>query len=1114
MNRFLLSIPLLCSGAALPLYFEPNQGQAHPGVEFLSRGHGALSYLTDDGAVFTVGGSPVKMRLAGSKASKPEGMDRLPGISSYFRGQDKSKWRTGIPQFAKVRYRNVYPGIDLVFYGNQGNMEYDFLIAPAADPSSIHISYEGTTRLRLDPNGDLVLSSKSGDIRQRAPKVYQDVDGRRTEIAAAYKLDRRKTVGLTLAAYDHTRPLVVDPVLQYSTYFGGPGDDGGCNESRGEAVKIDAAGNIYFAMTLAIPQSDTNPFSSSPTPNPGPTEAAVIKFSPTQNAILFVAHVGADGNTNAATLAIDPAGEMFIAGETTSADFPLVNPIVSKYLVTTTYWGMPYVTKIAADGKTLMYSTYFGGQGGPDLILAIALDTTGNLYMTGNGASPGFPILNALYSSNFNAEGFLAKISPAGSLIFSTLYPGFGGPMALAVDSTGVYVAGEAYPANFPKINSIRNDNEILEPPHGGPVGAVKFALDGQSVFYSSMFGGTFGDVPYTGAVDSQGNFYLAGDTESPDFPVVNAVQNTLAGDQDGFIAILSPSGNSLLSATFLGGTAQDYISGIALDPAGNIYVVGSTLSTNFPVLNAATTSIPKSPSQANPYEGFLAAYSPLGQSLLYSTLIGGSQQDGAWAVAVDSTANVYVAGVTSSPDLPVTTNAYQHSFGGAWDAFLMVFGSISLSPAPSVTATPQVLSFTAPGNAAQPAQTVTLAAAPGAVFTTSVSTATGGNWLSATLVGSNQLSVAVNPATLAQGDYQGTILVSAGTGTPATISVVLHIPSPPAVLTSYSFTAAASPNSSIPGPLTVYGSGFVANASAKVYLNGTLSSGQPNYIYIEPELLTVVDSHTVQFYTGVGSPTPITIAVSVTNPGSLESNALPILLGAPSPQIVGIQNSAFASQPKGEMITITGTDFGSPVGMAAPANAGTPATQLGSTRVLFNGIAVPITFVSFSQINALAPFSLGSALTAKITVEYVGVASAPITVQIVPSMIGVFTANSTGTGQGTILNQDGTPNSASNPATRGSVVSVYATGLGVTNPLIADGSVPQTASAIPVLPVAATIGGQTATVTSSYAAPGMLGVFVANIQVPSSAAPGSAIPIALQGGTSLSQAGVTIAIQ
>ena len=412
MNRFLLFIPLLASGAALPLYFEPNQGQAHPGVEFLSRGHGALSYLTDDGAVFTVGGSPVKMRLAGAKASKPEGMDRLPGISSYFRGQDKSKWRTGIPQFARVRYRNVYPGIDLVFYGNQGNMEYDFQIAPAADPSSIHIAYEGITRLRLDPNGDLVLSSKSGDIRQRAPKVYQDVDGHRTEIAAAYKLDGRKTVGLALAAYDRTRPLIVDPVLQYSTFFGGPGTD------RGEAVQVDAAGSVYIAATLAIPQSDSNPFSSTSSEINGPFEAAVIKFSPAQNAILLVAHLGADGNTiPTISLAIDLAGDRFRhPGTTMSADFPLVNlPVVSKYAIASPYWGIPFVTKIAADGSTLVYSTYFGGSVGEDYITGAALDSAGNLYLAGNADSPDFPKANALYTSgqgNKRPPAFLRETTP------------------------------------------------------------------------------------------------------------------------------------------------------------------------------------------------------------------------------------------------------------------------------------------------------------------------------------------------------------------------------------------------------------------------------------------------------------------------------------------------------------------------------------------------------------------------------------------------------------------------------------------------------------------------------------------------------------------------------
>jgi uncharacterized protein (TIGR03437 family) len=285
--------------------------------------------------------------------------------------------------------------------------------------------------------------------------------------------------------------------------------------------------------------------------------------------------------------------------------------------------------------------------------------------------------------------------------------------------------------------------------------------------------------------------------------------------------------------------------------------------------------------------------------------------------------------------------------------------------------------------------------------------------------------------------------------------------------------------------------------------------------------LVTVVDSKTVQFYTGVGSPTPITIAVSVTNPGSIESNALTVLLGAPSPSITGIQNSAFASQPNsvqpvapGEVITITGLDFGSPVGMSAPVNPATPSTIIGNTRVLVNGNAVPITYVSFSQINALAPYSLNGAITAQIAVEFFGVASAPVTVQVLPAVAGLFTANSTGSGQGWILNQDGTPNSASNRAAAGSVVTVFSTGMGATNPLIPDGTIPQTTTATPILPLAAMIGTQPAIVTSAYAAPGMIGVLATNIQVPSTVTSGLAVPIVMAAGNSVTQTGVTIAIR
>ena len=603
-RSFLIAQVVFVTGAfgatpSLPLYFEPNQGQAHPNVEFLSRGKGSLSYLTSKEAIFTVGGSPVKMRLAGASASKPEGIDRLPGTSSYFRGQDKTKWHTAIPQFAKVRYRDVYPGVDLIYYGTGGNIEYDFQIAPGADPARIHIAYEGTSRLRLDQNGDLILSTKTGDLRQRSPKVYQEVDGHRVEIAAGYKLDGGKNVGLRLADYDRTRPLIIDPLLQYSTYFGGLGND------AGDAVQVDNAGNVYLALTLAMPQSDSNPFSSSPANTTGPTEAAVIKFSPAQNAILLVAHLGADGTTSAKTLAIDPAGEMFVGGNTMSADFPLVNPVVSTYAITSPYWGMPFVAKIAADGSTLVYSTYFGGSVGEDYITGAALDSAGNLYMAGNADSPDFPKVNALYSSGQNAFAFLAKLSPTGSIVFSTIYPGMAGATAFALDGTGAYFAGSVVPQWFPKVDSIRNDNPVLLPPAGGPAGAVKLTLDGQTVLYSTMFGGSLGESPMAGAVDSLGHFYVAGMTSDTDFPVVNAPQSASGGGADGFIAELSPTGNSLLFGTYLGGKNQDDITGITLDSTGNIYVVGTTLSPDFPVLNSTATSIPKSPASKLPTRAF-----------------------------------------------------------------------------------------------------------------------------------------------------------------------------------------------------------------------------------------------------------------------------------------------------------------------------------------------------------------------------------------------------------------------------------------------------------------------------------------------------------------------------
>jgi uncharacterized protein (TIGR03437 family) len=1073
------------------------------------------SYLTSREAVLSVQGSPVRMRLVGASSRKPEGVDRLPGISSYFRGNDSSRWRSGIPQFGTVRYHDVYPGVDVVYYGNQGNLEYDFQIAPGADPAKIQIAYEGAKNLKIEANGDLIFTTKTGEVRQRSPMVYQELDGKRTQIAARYKLAGRKTVTIALADYDRTKRLIVDPVLQYSTYFGGPGSDGG------EGIKVDAAGNLYIFATLGYPQSDSNPFSSSASGSG--QEVAVIKFSPSQNAILLVAHVGTTGMNYLRSWAIDTTGAMYLGGTAAVADIPLVNPILSQGTGSTAFYAMSaFLTKIAADGKTLVYSTYFGGSSGQDAIFGIATDANGNAYIAGLANSSDFPVLRALYSPGATHNGFLAEISSSGSLIFSTVYP-MVGAFCVALDGEGgVYIAGNASPNVFPTVNSIQPTGPFADT----LAAAVKFSTDGQTVIYSTMFGGNDvgpsqpgGSGVQSAAADSQGNLYLAILTESPDFPLVNPVQNHPGAGEDVVVAEINPQGNTLLFSTYLGGDGDDIPFGIALDPAGRIYVTGSTTSSDFPVFNPAATSIPKA-GGSTPLYGFVTAFAPSGQSLLYSTLIGGSVEDFAWGVDTDAAGNVYIAGETESPDFPVTSGAYQKTLGGQWDAFLMILGPDTSPVIPVITATPQLMSFVSTVAAASPSpQAVTLTAPAGAVLATSVSTASGGNWLSASVSGL-MLSIFANSSGLAAGDYDGTIQVTAGTAT-LSVGVILHVIPPPAVLLSYSpdpWPLVPITVTGMPTALTVTGTGFVAGASAHVYLG---AAGLPTSYLIEASQVTVVNSNTVQFYPGVGSTTPLTFAVTVTNPYAAESNPLTIQVGNPLPQISAVQNAASGAQggsaqpvSPGEITTITGVDFGSPIGVSAPASYTAPIMQLGNTQVFFDGVAAPVTYVAANQINAIVPYSLSGKTTTNLTVQYLGVASAPTTLAVVPSMAGLFTANTSGTGQASVLNQDGSTNSSSNPAARGSTVTLFATGMGATNPQIADGMVPQDTSIQPALPVSLTIGNQPANVVSSYAAPGMLGVLMINAQIPSSAQIGTAVPVVLQVGTSKSQQGATIATQ
>lgn len=323
------------------LYFEPNRGQAHPGVEFVARGCGLAAYLLDGEAILRAGADPVLLRLPGARPVSGEGLDPLPGVSSYFTGRDASQWHAGIPQYRRIRYRNVYPGVDLVYYGADGRMEFDFVLSPGADPSRVRLHYDGVRSLSID-HGDLLVSAPSGSIRQKPPSVYQEDASGRRRIAASYSLDRNGDVRFTVDRYRNDLPLVIDPVLEYGTYFGGSAYE------TATALQSDAAGNVYIAGNIATPDSDANPFVS--TRSGGSRQAVLIKFAPSSNTIVYVVHLGGGATDSATGVAIDANGAAYLGGITNSSSFPLINAFQTQMKT----WGanpVGFIAKVAPDGK-------------------------------------------------------------------------------------------------------------------------------------------------------------------------------------------------------------------------------------------------------------------------------------------------------------------------------------------------------------------------------------------------------------------------------------------------------------------------------------------------------------------------------------------------------------------------------------------------------------------------------------------------------------------------------------------------------------------------------------------------------------------------------------------
>ena len=524
------------------------------------------------------------------------GAEQLPGTANYFIGNDPSKWHSNVPTYAKVKYAGVYPGVDLVYYGSQRQLEYDFVVAPGADPKSVRLHFAGAKRLKLDSNGDLQVTARNGEIAFHKPIVYQVVDGLRQSAAGRFTLLAKNAVGFAVDSYDHNRELVIDPVLEYSTYLGGSG--GG----EGQGIAVDAAGDAYLTGTTTSADFPVTSGAFQTMNNGG--DVFITKLNPEGTRLIYSTYLGGSGDgQEAGGIAVDAAGNAYVGGSTFSTDFPVTSGAFQT--VNNAANGLSvnaFITKLNPAGTELIYSTYLGGSFF-DYGYAIAVDAAGDAFLTGESASFDFPVTSGAFQTmNPGGDAFVTKLNPEGTgLIYST-FVGGGQGYGIAVDATGsAYVTGGAGVSDFPVTSGAFQTVDNANPSVGYNAFITKFNPEGTALIYSTYLGGDYTDIGYGIAVDAAGDAYVTGTAFSSDFPVTSGAIQTVnnaaaAGHANAFIAQLNPAGAELIFSTYLGGSFADGGSGIAVDATGSAYVTGGALSSDFPVTSGAFQMMNKLP--------------------------------------------------------------------------------------------------------------------------------------------------------------------------------------------------------------------------------------------------------------------------------------------------------------------------------------------------------------------------------------------------------------------------------------------------------------------------------------------------------------------------------------
>jgi len=673
----------------LPMAFEPNVGQTDARVKFMARGSKYGLFLTNHEAVLSLvhASSPLQMSLADSNPNaEVVGTDALPGKSNYLIGKDRSQWHTDVPQFARVRYSQVYPGVDLVYYGKQGELEYDFQLAPGADPKQVALHFAGTDSLRLDNNGDLLLTANGGNVRLHAPVVYQTVAGEKKTVDGKFVLLAQGKVGFEIGTYDRSRELVIDPVLSYSTYLGGSGaEDVPVTLAVDNALSAYVAGSTTSAdfpiqtTSATVPSAFQSCLNNPTQPQPATpcavgtnSDAFIAKLSPAGDSVIYATYLGGSGVDAATGIAIDSGFDAIITGNTTSADFPVANAFQSSQGPSAS--NHVFVSKLDPNGHALMYSTYLRGSGS-ETAAGVAVDFRGKIYVTGTTNSSDFPVTPDAFQTAPKAtqQVFVTKIDPAtsgdSSRAYSTYFGG-GDPASGTATAGGIAV-----------------DNST-------PVG-----------------------VYITGYT----NFQHTGGNPSLDFPILNASQSCLNDSAnhspclapgtkfDAYVAKLTPTapiGSHLVYSTYFGGGDDDLGLGIAVS-GGVAYVTGKTSSFYLPQPASSVSTVPfqkclEQGSAANPAtcpqntgtDAFLAkinfttsSTTTPAETVAYTSYIGGTGVDEGDAIAVDSSQGAYITGATASADFPVfRAPAGRGSLAGGTDAFVTRIDTTATAAAATAT--------------------------------------------------------------------------------------------------------------------------------------------------------------------------------------------------------------------------------------------------------------------------------------------------------------------------------------------------------------------------------------------------------------------------------------------